>query len=446
VLVRWLSRFFVFRSTVTIRLYRKQTVLGIAYLGEAHRAVVNAQAIRGMTACSEPAEGRPQLAPASRAARRGWFWGENCVSTGGDLAKKAGLTPLTGITDAVTRHCELAAQTHGCMKSTKRNTREDTVSRCSASIVQRKYLADLRTEVADELSVRIEYQGQHAFFPLAENQHALAEGKAEIIRSAVARTGWTASARFEREFALAIFWLPNPLTCTYASLCTVVRPPAKTSPHSPPGVRVAVLAPDDPVRWGLIHWLNNLPGYQCVAAHDSVASFFKFLARSRPDLALFYAPPCAPADEPVSERLRAEFPGLVSFPFGIYPDSETAWLSVSGVSGGYYYRRRGLGQLLEPISGLWQAGNQPSRDSVESQIRNHVQTMFGFRATDEKAFPNLTRREREVLIGLQRGHGDKAIATMLAISTWTVHTHVKSLFEKLGVHSRTEAVMKYFQK
>lgn len=95
----------MFRSTVTIRLYRKQMVLGIAYLGEARRAVVNAQAIRGMTACSESAEGQPQLAPSSRAAGRGWLWRENCISTGGDLAEKAGLTPVTNVTDADTRHC-----------------------------------------------------------------------------------------------------------------------------------------------------------------------------------------------------------------------------------------------------------------------------------------------------------------------------------------------------
>lgn len=339
------------------------------------------------------------------------------------------------------------------MKGPKRNTRKGFATRrsptnapcCAASIVQRKYLTDLRPEVVDELSVRIEYEGQHAFFPLTENQRAVADGKAEIIRRAVARSGWNGGARFVREFTLAIFWLPNPLTCTYATLFTAAHPLSTPRQRPSQGVRVAILEPDEPVRRALVHQLNSLPGYRCVAAHDTVASFFQAVARMRPDLALFNDPPCAPAVERVTERFLAEFPELIGFPFGIYSDSETAWLSVTGVSGGYYYRRRGPGQLLEPVSGLWQA-SKPSRDSVESQIRNHVQTLFGFRTTAEETFPKLTERERDVLIGLQRGHGDKAIATMLAISTWTVHTHVKNLFEKLGVHSRTEAVMKYFQK
>jgi DNA-binding NarL/FixJ family response regulator len=322
---------------------------------------------------------------------------------------------------------------------------QSAAPRCSASIVRRKYLADLRPEVADELSVRIECDGQHAFFPLSENQRAAAEGKAETIRKAIARSGWSAGARFVREFTLAIFWLPNPLTCTYATVFTELRPPPKPRRLIPPRVRVALLEPDEKVRWGLVKWLNLVPGYQCVAAQESSAAFFKAVTQTRPDLALFNDPPCAPAAEHVTERFPAEFPGMIGFPFGIYSDSDVAWISASGVDGGYYYRRRRLTKMLEPISGLWRT-HKPSRESVESQIRNHIQTLFGFRASAEEAFPELTQREHEVLLGMQRGLGDKAIATMLSISSWTVHTHVKSLFEKLGVHSRTEAVMKYYQK
>jgi DNA-binding NarL/FixJ family response regulator len=331
------------------------------------------------------------------------------------------------------------------MKITKQQNGGPDAPRCSAAIVRRKYLADLRPEFADELSVRIEHEGRHAFFPLSENRRETAVTKGEVIRGAVARSGWSAGARFVREFTLAIFWLPNPLTCTYATLFTALRPPSKSRQLATAGVRVVLLEPDDQLRWGLVNWLNTCPGYECVAACDSTESFFRTVAETRPDLALFDEPPCTPAPEHLEERFHAEFPDLVGFPFGIYSDSEAAWLYVTGVDGGYYYRRRRPNKLLEPLTGLWQKG-KPTRDSAESQIRNHVQTLFGFRAAAEELFPELTQRERDVLIGLQRGLGDKGIATMLNISTWTVHSHVKSLFEKLGVHSRTEAVMKYFQK
>jgi len=311
--------------------------------------------------------------------------------------------------------------------------------------VRRKYLADLRPDVPDELSVRIEYEGRHAYFPLSENRRAAAEGKAEMIRSAVARLGWKAASRFVREFTLAIFWLPNPLTCTYATFFTALRPRPTAHPPHQQMLRVAILEPDPQVRWALMHWLDSLPGYRCVAAHDSAASFLKGIAGTRPDLALFNDPPCVPAEEHVTERLAKQFPELTGFPFGIYIDSDGPWVSVSGIEGGYFYRRRRPNQILEPVSGLWWE-RRPARESVESWIRSYIQAQFGFRSTPLETLPQLTARERDVLVGLQRGQSDKAIASMLGISTWTVHTHVKSLFDKLGVHTRTEAVMKYFQK
>jgi DNA-binding NarL/FixJ family response regulator len=328
--------------------------------------------------------------------------------------------------------------------STDRSDRSDAVA-CSATLERRKYLTDLRPDTPEELSARIEFEGQYAFFPLAETEAAAAERKAGLIRRAVGRSGWTAGTRFVREFTLAVFWLPNPLTCTYATLFTALAAPPATRPSGAPRVRVALCEPDEHVRWGLRHWLNLLPGYACVAAHDTTAAFLNYLTRNQPDLALYNGPPCTPAGEQIQATLGTAFPKLVAFPFGIYRDSEHAWYCVTGVDGGYYYRRRRPQQLLEPISGCWQA-QKPTRDAVESQIRNHVQTLFGLRAAAVDAFPGLTQRERGVLLGLRRGHTDKSLATQLGVSVWTIHTHMKSIFEKLGVHTRAEAVAKCFEK
>ena len=58
----------------------------------------------------------------------------------------------------------------------------------------------------------------------------------------------------------------------------------------------------------------------------------------------------------------------------------------------------------------------------------------------------LTPREQEILALLSKGDLVKEIAGKLGISNWTVQGHVKSIFEKLHVHSRTEAVVKYLQR
>lgn len=312
-------------------------------------------------------------------------------------------------------------------------------------VLPRKYVAELRPGFGNELSARIEHEGQAAFFPLSTDDPVLARRRAVALQREVTETGWrAASASHVREFTLAIFWLPNPLTCTYASLYSTLQAPP---PHDPAGlrVRVALLEPDPEIRWALVRWLNHGPEFHCASAHGSLPDLLADLDRARPDVVLFDAPPCTPSSTEIQARLAADFPAQVAFPFGIYRDSEHAWYCVTGMDGGYFYRRRPPAQLLEPITGLWHT-QMPSREAVESQIRHHFQTLLGLRVVPADAFPGLTRRERDVLLGLRRGHTDKSLATLLGVSVWTVHTHMKSVFEKLGVHTRAEAVAKFFEK
>jgi DNA-binding NarL/FixJ family response regulator len=55
----------------------------------------------------------------------------------------------------------------------------------------------------------------------------------------------------------------------------------------------------------------------------------------------------------------------------------------------------------------------------------------------------LSRREEEILEELSKGYTTKEIASRFSISANTVHTHLKNIYEKLHVHSRTEAVLKF---
>ena len=58
----------------------------------------------------------------------------------------------------------------------------------------------------------------------------------------------------------------------------------------------------------------------------------------------------------------------------------------------------------------------------------------------------LTPRENEVLLLLSKGCVDKEIAQAMGISLWTVHGHIKKLFDRLNVRTRTEAVIRYLEK
>jgi DNA-binding CsgD family transcriptional regulator len=58
---------------------------------------------------------------------------------------------------------------------------------------------------------------------------------------------------------------------------------------------------------------------------------------------------------------------------------------------------------------------------------------------------DLSRREREILDWVSRGYGNKEIAQQLSITVETVRHHLKKVYEKLHVHSRTEAVLKFMR-
>jgi len=62
------------------------------------------------------------------------------------------------------------------------------------------------------------------------------------------------------------------------------------------------------------------------------------------------------------------------------------------------------------------------------------------------ALARLTPRENDVLVLLAKGCVDKEIAQVLGISIWTVHGHIKKIFERLQVRTRTEAVVRYLEK
>ena len=313
-------------------------------------------------------------------------------------------------------------------------------------IVPRKYLSEAQTGGAGDLAVRVEHEGQFAFFPLFTENPDRARKQSLVIQQQVRVSGWAAACtRHVREFTLAVFWLPNPLTCTYASLFTALRPPKAAGNSGARRVRVAILEPEAPVRWGLVNWVNAVPSHRCILACADARSLLDAMTTTKPDLVLYDAPPCMPHSTDFEARLAAAFPKQIAYPFGIYSDSVHAWVCVTGVDGGYFYRRRRPEQMLDPIAGAWQAGS-PGREAVEAQVRHHMQTLLGFGGVAADAFPTLTQREREVLLELRRGHTDKSLASQLGVSVWTVHTHMKSIFEKLGVHTRAEAVAKCFEK
>ena len=133
--------------------------------------------------------------------------------------------------------------------------------------------------------------------------------------------------------------------------------------------------------------------------------------------------------------------------YSVYEDSEELFRTTPGGAGTYLLRRTPPTQFLEPIAGWLKHGRQLGEEmapAVWQYFKDSVASMPIGGAARQLA--HLTQREHEVLGLLSKGHPDKDIADQLGISIYTVHEHVRNIFDKLGAHNRTEAAVKFLQK
>jgi DNA-binding NarL/FixJ family response regulator len=302
--------------------------------------------------------------------------------------------------------------------------------------------------IASEYSVRMEQEGAYNYFPLGSDREDLAAAKALEIHRAILRQGWqAASVRFDREVTLAIFWSDNPSAVTYTTIFTLaggapdVPAPATTKPRR----KISIIEPDLSVQSAVGFWLDRQPGFACPAVFNSAVEALAGLASDPADLILVNR--ALPEVPQILAQLKTRWPLVPAFTYRIHEDSDQIFISISGVTGGYILRRRVPTALFDPIHA---AAHQKTFNSQEAfrHVREYFQSFFGNPVAGDNllAMLHLTARELEILNYVGKGYLDKEIAAALELSVFTVHNHLKNIYEKLGVHNRTEAVLKYLQK
>lgn len=312
-------------------------------------------------------------------------------------------------------------------------------------VTTRKYVGHLHPPLHRELFATLTAHGRTEYVALGTEELSAARLRAEELQRELSRHGWAALNRSHaREATIAVFWQANPMTCTYTTLLTSpARHPLVSTARSPArGWRVMVLEIEDDVRRALVYWLGRATG---VAAVEGRASIAELPRDSRWDLVL------ANREQPtaaIRERLSTMSPAPRLLTHGVFADSDAIFASFSGVSLGYLLRRLPPEVLLSPLLAAFTEGPPRQAGQAERQINRYFQAMFepGGERVRLPATADFTAREREILDLLSRGFADKEIGGELGISVWTVHSHLKRIFAKYGVRTRTEAVVKHLQK
>jgi DNA-binding NarL/FixJ family response regulator len=309
-------------------------------------------------------------------------------------------------------------------------------------LIHRTYPEPAEPHREPEFSIRIEYGHSRTLFPLGTSKVDEAEARAKRIYQTIGSGGWAAAnARFPRELSIALRWQDNPLAWTYTTIHTLPRNGAGRPESSGAGgteVSVTLIEPDKGIQAALAQGINKQSGFRC----QTISEVAMLDEQGRVDLVLANHDLPDEPGRPTLQQLPRSMPLIC---YSVFEDADELFKSTPGGSVVYMLNRTSPYRLFEPIAEM---GSPATRERIAACVRTYFQRLSGLLPSGTLSWEHakLTPREQQILEFLSRGDLVKEIADRLGISNWTVQGHIKSIFEKLGVHTRTEAVIKYLQK
>lgn len=205
-------------------------------------------------------------------------------------------------------------------------------------------------------------------------------------------------------------------------------------------VNVAIIEDSDDIREGLKVLINGSDGFRCLADYSSAEAALRDLPAKNPDVVLMDIKLPGMSGIACTRELKARRPDLPVVVLTVYENDEQIFEALKAGASGYLLKKTPPARLLEAIQDVLNGGSPMS-----SQIARKVVSAFHQMGTSQKEMENLTNREQEILSYLAKGYRYKEIAEALFLSVETVRTHLRNIYEKLHVRSRSEAVLKMRQ-
>ncbi|HEX9045736.1 MAG TPA: response regulator transcription factor [Verrucomicrobiae bacterium] len=206
-------------------------------------------------------------------------------------------------------------------------------------------------------------------------------------------------------------------------------------------ITVSIVEDDRRVRESLAILINGGENTRCIAAYGSAEEALENVPRHVPDVMLMDINLPAITGIECVRRLKQQFPKLQILMLTMYEDDEKVFQSLVAGASGYLVKRTSPADLLKAIEEV-HCGSSPMSGKIARTVVEHFQKLQT--AAPQQQY--LSRREEEILNLLAKGYRYKEIADALSISFETVRSHLKNIYDKLHVHSRTEAVVKYLGK
>ena len=205
-------------------------------------------------------------------------------------------------------------------------------------------------------------------------------------------------------------------------------------------ISVSIIDDEKDLRESIATFINGSPGFRCVSAYGSADLALQRVPTDKPDVVLMDINMPGMNGIECVERLKSAMSNVQIVMLTVYEDTDQIFRALAAGATGYLLKRSSPSKLLQAIREV-HAGGSPMSNSIARKV---VASFQKAKKTDEKQ-PHLSPREQTVLDCLAKGLTYKQIADQLEISIDTIRTHLRRVYEKLHVQSRTEAVAKYLR-
>jgi DNA-binding NarL/FixJ family response regulator len=202
-------------------------------------------------------------------------------------------------------------------------------------------------------------------------------------------------------------------------------------------IRVAIIEDDRMTREGLAALINGSPGYRSVGMFRSVEDALRFIGSESPDVMLLdiHLPGMLGSDG--ARALKERFPTVQILMLTIYEEEEKVFESLCNGACGYLLKKTPPVKLLEAIQDAHHGGSPMTPEIARKLVR-----LFQKTGPPEDIADHLTPHEVRVLELLSKGFTYQAAADHLTVSISTIRKYICSIYDKLHVHTKSEAVRK----
>ena len=203
-------------------------------------------------------------------------------------------------------------------------------------------------------------------------------------------------------------------------------------------IKVAIFEDNNNMREGLFQLINGSSGFTCTGAFPNCDDLVRRIKSANPDVIVMdIEMPGISGIEGV-KLVKENFPGIKILMETIFEDDLKIFDSICAGAEGYILKNTAPTEILGAIKEIYEGGS-PMTPTIANRVIKMVKSQ---RTSDSKNTFNLTDREKEILSCLVEGMSYKLIADECTISIDTENVHIKNIYKKLQVHSKSEAVAK----